>query len=718
MKLKAFLLFFLLSSFSLLQASDKPLIKIETERTSLIYQVADNGHLYQKYLGKKLHHDSDIQYLPQGTEAYLTHGMEDYFEPAIHIRHNDYNSSLLLKYVDHSSNNTGNGINETVITLKDDKYPVTVKLHYVAYDKENIIRTFTEISHEEKKPVILSKYASSMLHLNSSKYFLTEFSGDWAHEANVTERELAFGKKVIDTKLGARANMFVSPFFQLALDNPSQENAGEVLVGTIGWTGNFRFTFEVDNKNELRIISGINPYDSEYSLPAKEVFRTPDFYFTYSTQGKGEASRSFHDWARNHQVKKGNETRMTLLNNWESTYFDFDENKLIGLMDEATKLGVDMFLLDDGWFANKYPRSSDHQGLGDWEETAGKLPNGVGRLVEEAHKKGIKFGIWIEPEMVNPKSELYEKHKDWVIHLPNRDEYYFRNQMVLDLSNPKVQDHVFGVVDNLMTKYPGIAFFKWDCNSPITNIYSVYLKDKQSHLYIDYVRGLYKVLDRIKAKYPDLPMMLCAGGGGRSDYEALKYFTEFWPSDNTDPIERLFIQWGYSQVFPSKTLCAHVTTWNRGTSIKFRTDVAMMCKLGFDIKLEDMNQNEHLYCDQAVKNYNRLKPVILEGDMYRLVSPYGSNHTSSMFVGKDKKTAAVFAFDIHPRYAEKTLPVRLQGLDINKMYRVKEINMMPGSNSSLKGNDQVFSGEYLMNVGLDLFTTQQLNSRLIEITAE
>ena len=233
MKLKAFLLFFLLSSFSLLQAADKPLIKIETERTSLIYQVADNGRLYQKYLGKKLNHDSDIQYLPQGTEAYLTHGMEDYFEPAIHIRHNDNNSSLLLKYVDHSSNAIGNGVNETVITLKDDKYPVTVKLHYVAYGKENIIRAFSEISHEEKKPVILCKYASSMLHLNSSKYFLTEFSGDWAHEANVTERELAFGKKVIDTKLGARANMFVSPFFQLALDNPSQENAGEVLVGSI-----------------------------------------------------------------------------------------------------------------------------------------------------------------------------------------------------------------------------------------------------------------------------------------------------------------------------------------------------------------------------------------------------------------------------------------------------------------------------------------------------
>ena len=628
MRIKAILSLCLFTLATAVSADE--FIKINTDQVGLVLRAADNGRLYQSYLGKRLANESDLQHLPKGNEAYLTHGMEDYFEPAIEVHHNDANPSSLLKYVSHTSKNVQPGVDETVITLQDDKYPVTVKLHYVAYAKENIIKTFTEISHQEKKPLKLERYASAMLHFSRPAYYLTEFSGDWIYEATMSTTPLNFGKKVLDTKLGARANMFTPPMFILSLDKESSENEGEVILGTLGWTGNFRFTFEVDNKKDLRVIAGINPYFSEYSLPKGETFRTPDFYFTYSTQGKGEASRNFHDWARNHQVKNGNDTRMTLLNNWESTYFDFDENKLIGLMDEATKLGVDMFLLDDGWFANKYPRSSDHQGLGDWEETAGKLPNGVGRLVEEAQKKGIKFGIWIEPEMVNPKSELYEKHKDWVIHLPNRDEYYFRNQMVLDLSNPKVQDHVFGVVDNLMTKYPGIAFFKWDCNSPITNIYSMYLKDKQSHLYVDYVRGLYKVLDRIKAKYPDLPMMLCAGGGGRSDYEALKYFTEFWPSDNTDPIERLFIQWGYSQIFPSKTLCAHVTTWNRGTSIKFRTDVAMMCKLGFDIKLEDMNQNEHLYCDLAVKNYNRLKPVILEGDMYRLVSPYGSNHTSSM----------------------------------------------------------------------------------------
>ena len=718
MNLKTTLLAGLLCLAGIAHAIEKPVIKIETGNTSLIYRVGDNGRLYQSYLGKRLNHEADINHLPQGTEAYLTHGMEDYFEPALHIVHNDGNPSTLLKYISHDSRNLSDGVNETVITLADDQYPVTVKLHYVAYANEDIIKTFTEISHREKKPVMLHKYASSLLHLNHDKYFLTEFAGDWSHEANVMERELAFGKKVIDTKLGARANMFVSPFFQLAIDQPSEENAGEVLVGTLGWTGNFNFTFEVDNKNQLRIISGINPYASEYSLPSGEIFRTPDFYFTYSMNGKGQASRNFHDWARRYQVKDGDQTRMTLLNNWEATYFDFDEEKLIGLMDEAKKLGVDMFLLDDGWFANKYPRSSDHQGLGDWIETADKLPNGIGRLTAEAKKHGIKFGIWIEPEMVNPKSELYEKHKDWVIHLPNREEYYFRNQMVLDLSNPAVQDHVFGVVDQLMTKYPDLAFFKWDCNSPITNIYSPYLKGKQTHLYIDYVKGLYKVLDRIKAKYPNLPMMLCAGGSGRSDYEALKYFTEFWPSDNTDPIERLFIQWGFSQVFPSKTLCAHVTTWNKDASIKFRTDVAMMCKLGFDIKMSDLTPNEQVYCRQAVTEYNRLKPVILEGDLYRLVSPYGSNHTSSMYVNKDKNQAIVFAFDVYPRYGEHILPVRLQGLEANKMYQVKEINLMPGASSSVNGNGQTFSGEYLMNVGLDLFTGYKLNSRIIEIIAQ
>ena len=720
MKNKLFLLICLIVISISLKANDKTIIPITTDNISLIYKVGNNGRLYQSYVGQKLRFDSDIDQLPMLGEAYITHGMEDYFEPAIRILHNDGNPSLLLKYVSYKTSDLQPGVTETVIKLKDDVYPVTVDLHFIAYAKENIIKTYTEISHQEKKPVVLYNYASSLLHLNAGKYFLTEFAGDWAHEVNMTEQQLSFGKKVLDTKLGSRANMFNSPFFLLALNEESKENEGEVLFGTIGWTGNFRFTFEVDNLNNLRILSGINNYASEYSLKPQDIFRTPEFIFTFSAEGKGKASRDFHKWARKYQVKDGDKPRMTLLNNWEATYFDFNEDKLVDIMDEAKSLGVDMFLLDDGWFANKYPRSSDRQGLGDWDETVTKLPNGIGKLVKEATGKGIKFGLWIEPEMVNPKSELYEKHKDWVIHLPNRDEYYFRNQMVLDLSNPKVQDYVFGIVDNLMTKYPGIAYFKWDCNSPITNIYSTYLKGKQTHLYIDYVRGLYKVLERVKAKYPNLPMMLCAGGGGRSDFEALKYFTEFWPSDNTDPIERLFIQWGFSQVFPSKTLCAHVTTWNKKTSVKFRTDVAMMCKLGFDIKMDDLTNDEQTYCRQAVQEYNRLKPVILEGDLYRLVSPYEGEreHTSSMYISKDKSNAVVFAFDIHPRYGERLLPVRLQGLEANRMYKVKEINLMPGAWPSLGGDDQVYSGEYLMTVGLGLFTGQDLSSRIIEVSAQ
>lgn len=709
-----FLLLLLLCVSNVLQADNRKMIKIATDKVELIYQIGDNGRLYQSYLGQPLKYDADISHLPLGVEAYLTHGMEDYFEPAIRMLHNDGNPSLLLKYVTHTQTTHQPGVTETVITLQDDQYPVTVKLFFVAFAKENIIKEHTEIVHQEKKPVTLYNYASSLLHLNAGKYFLTDFTGEWAHEVNMNERELNFGKQIVDTKLGSRANMQSSPFFMVSLDSKARETAGDVLLGTINWTGNFRFTFEVDQYKRLRILSGINSYGSEYSLQPGEVFRTPEFVFTYSSEGTGKASRDIHRWARKHQLKDGEKSRMTLLNNWEATYFDFDEEKLIGIMDEAAGLGVDMFLLDDGWFGNKYPRHSDTQALGDWQETVAKLPNGLGRLVKEANARGIKFGVWIEPEMVSPKSELYEKHKDWVIHLPNREEYYFRNQLVLDLSNPKVQDFVFGVVDDLMTKYPQIAYFKWDCNSPITNIYSTYLKDKQSHLYIEYVRGLYNVLERVKAKYPDLPMMLCSGGGGRSDYKALEYFTEFWPSDNTDGVERIFIQWGYSHFFPSKAMAAHVTSWGY-QPVKFRTDVASMCKLGFDIRVHEMSEAEQQYCKEVVRNFKRLEKVTLDGDLYRLVSPYETDHASLMYVNESLDKSVLYAFDIHPRYSEPVQPVRLQGLNPDAQYRIEEINLLPGSRP-MAVSGKTYSGDYLMKVGLPLLSSRHLSSHVFEIT--
>ncbi|MDE6086218.1 MAG: alpha-galactosidase [Muribaculaceae bacterium] len=694
--------------------SAEQLIVIETDNNALVYNVADNNRLYQRYLGKKLHNSADYKQIPDGPEAYLTHGMEDYYEPALHINHADGNSSTLLQYVKHDTTTLSDGAFQTVITLTDPEYNDEVKLYYTVYPEHDIIKTHTEITNRGNKPVEIEKYASSLLHFNGGDYYLTQYNGDWASEVNASETKLEYGKKQLDTKLGTRADMFCSPFFQLGLGTPASETQGDLLVGTLSWTGNFRFTFEVDHKGELRVISGINPYFSTRTLSKGETFTTPEFIFTLSDAGRGKASRNFHDWARDHQVYKGNDSRLTLLNNWEATYFDFDEEKLLRLIGEARELGVDMFLLDDGWFANKYPRHSDTQGLGDWIETSHKLPNGIGALTKAARENGIKFGLWIEPEMVNPKSELYEKHKNWVITLPNRDEYYFRNQLVLDLSNPDVQDYVFGIVDNLMTKYPDIAFFKWDCNSPITNIYSNYEKE-QTDLYVDYVKGLYNVLERIQAKYPDLMMMMCSGGGGRSDYEGLKYFTEFWPSDNTDPVERLYIQWGFSQVFPAKTLSAHVTTWNRSAPVKFRTNVAMMGKLGFDIKLSDMSKDEVEYCKRAIKNYNALKSIILDGDQYRLVSPYEGQHASTMYVGKEDGNSVLFTFDIYPRYKQSIFKseanVRLAGLNPDVRYRVTEIDRADG-------NDRVigeYSGDYLMTIGLPLFTLKRLNSRVFTI---
>ena len=710
-------------------AVDAQTVRVSTNNTDLVLKVSPKGRLYQVYFGDKLKNAADYDNLTwntyaasdgavstRGHEVYAGSGNEDYFEPAVAITHADGNMTTYLYYKGVETKAIDGGT-ETIITLQDNKYPDTVKLHYAAYDKENVIKAWTEISHKEKNPVTLWRYSSTMLYFDASKYFLTSYHSDWAREGQPETVQLTAGKKIIDTKLGTRAAMHTEPFFELGLNEPAKENEGNVVLGTIGWTGNFRFTFEVDNVGGLRVIPAINPYASDYKLRAGETFTTPEFIFTTSSTGVGQASRNLHDWARRYQVNMGMGDRLSLLNNWENTGFDFDQKSLAELMKDAKDLGVDMFLLDDGWFANKYPRKDDHAGLGDWDVTHSKLPEGIPGLVRDAKAAGVKFGIWVEPEMVNPKSELFEKHPDWVIQQPNRETYYYRNQLVLDISNPKVQDYVFGVVDRIMTENPDVAYFKWDCNSPITNIYSPYHKANQGNTYIDHVRGIYNVMSRIKAKYPNLPMMLCSGGGGRMDYEALKYFTEFWCSDDTDPYERLYIQWSLSKFFPAKTMGSHVTNWNKKTSVKFRTDVCSSCKLGFDIDLKPLKgTDDYTFVQQAVKNWSRLKPVILDGDQYRLVSPYETDHSALNYVSKDKSHAVLFAYNLHPRYKEpRLLKVRMQGLDPQRQYTVEEINLMPGTQSTFDFNGKRFSGDYLMKVGLDVLTPDEGTSHVFEL---
>lgn len=707
----------------------KQVIRVSTDKTDLIFEVGPNGRLYQTYLGPKLLHEGDLERLSwsrkqgsdicvseRGWEAYSTSGNEDFFEPALGITHADGNMTTYLYYAGSSQKDVPGGM-LTRITLKDDKYPLTVTLNYVAYTKENVIKTWSEISNRGDKPIVMSQYASAMLYFDKDSYWLTEFSTDWSSEAQPGCQQLSYGKKVLDTKLGSRPSMHTTTFFEVGMDSPVSENSGEVLMGTLGWTGNYRFIFEVDNVGYLRLIAGINPYASAYDLQGGKSFTTPEFVFTLSDSGVGQGSRNLHDWARKYDLKDGMGERLTLLNNWENTAFNFNEEILAELMKEAKNLGVGMFLLDDGWFGNKHPRKDDHAGLGDWEVNRSKLPGGIPALTDAAKEAGVKFGIWIEPEMVNPKSELFEKHPDWAIRQPNREPYYFRNQLVLDLSNPEVQDHVFSVVDNILTENPDVAYFKWDCNSPITNIYSPYAGEKQNRLYVDHIRGLYNVLHRISEKYPDVPMMLCSGGSARCDYEALKYFTEFWCSDNTDPVSRIFIQWGFSQFFPAKAMAAHVTDMNRSTSIKFRTDVASMCKLGFDIDLKGLSGNELEYCREAIKNWKRLQPAIMNGDQYRLVAPYNSNHAAVEYLDKSKSMGVLFAYNLQQRARERLTPVKLQGLNPESQYLVREINLMPGTESTFAGNGEVFTGDYLMKVGLEVFAHQRNSSTVIELKA-
>lgn len=731
--MKQFLLLLLTITYSAIQAQESSLIKIETQNSALVLKVGKNKKLYQTYLGTKLNNSSEYEAVSKENtknfvvndgnplidlrhSAYPTFGTDNLFEPAIRITHNDGNPSLELEYQNHTIQKIDDNTAEIIIKLKDPQYPVFVNLHYKTFYKENVIESWTEIEHNEKKAVMLYNYASSALHLDADQYWLTQFYSDVVEEVRMEESQLTRGIKVIDSKLGVRTNMFASPSFFLSLNSKSGENTGEVIAGTIAWSGNFKYTFDIDNNNELRIISGINEFASEYNLEPGKTFKTPVFIYTFSNKGKGQASRNLHAWARKYGLKDGEKPRLTLLNNWETTFFDFDEKKLANMFTDAKTLGVDMFLLDDGWFGNKYPRSGSTSGLGDWQATKSKLPNGIGFLMEKAKETNVKFGIWIEPEMINEKTELYEKHPDWVLSLPNREKNIYRTQLVLDLCNPQVQDFVFKVVDDIMQTKSGVAFFKWDCNRMMTSAYSTYLKNQQSHLFIEYTKGLYKVLDRIKAKYPDLPMMLCAGGGGRVDYGMLNYFTEFWASDNTDPFDRVFIQWGYSNFYPALATCNHVTSMGN-QSIKFKTDVAMMGKLGFDIHVGGLKQNELQFCQEAVANYKRLSPVIWQGDLYRLISPYEESRAVLMYVNQEKTKSVVFSYTLHPLTDPNYSLVRLEGLDPLKKYEVKEINLMPEAKNTFEASGNVFSGDFLMKVGLKISSARQESSVVLEVTA-
>lgn len=701
-------------------------IRIETANNALVLSVDDSKSLVSTYLGKKI---SDLneyslisgldKYKPGSDdlynkrEAYVASGSVNLLEPALSVTHADGNKSTVLEFQDVREEQIDLNRKLTAIRLKDPKYDFEVVLKFLAYQKQDVVEQWAEIIHHERKDVLLDKYASANLTLSGKKFFLVNQHSSAMREMRSEEQELLHGIRTLDSKLGTRTNLLHSSSFMVSLDGPSAEDSGDVIAGSLAWTGNFRLDFETFDDYFLRITAGINNFSSAYRLKAAENFITPHFIYTYSSNGKGQASRNLQDWARQYQLAQGTGERYTLLNNWETTYFDFDDAKLKHLLQDTKKLGVDVFLLDDGWFGNKYPRNAANAGLGDWDFNKQKLKEGIGAIGREASSKGGKFGIWIEPEMVNPKSELYEKHPDWIIRQPMRKEYYMRNQLVLDLTNKKVQDFVFNVVDKIFQQVPDLAFIKWDCNSLIYNAHSPTLKD-QNHFYIEYVRGLNSVLERIRTKYPKVPMMLCAGGGSRVDYAALKNFTEFWPSDNTNPFDRIFIQWEYSYYFPSMAMDNHVTDMGK-QPIKFKTDVAMMGKLGYDVRVNELSEKDLLFSQQAVINYNGIKDLVWHGQQYRLQDPYSNDVASISYVKEG--AAVVFNYFMATLNATRqAIPIRMKGLDPNKKYKIEEINLYPGTKSPID-NSKVYSGNFLMQVGFNPEVNERRTSVVLKVTA-
>lgn len=704
------------------------LIEIATDNTELILKVNSDGEVLFGYYGKPVSDPSPLtekknyKRADLGTEpqAYSVQGGREVREAALAVTHSDGDLNTQLRYVSHKTERK-DGATVTTVQLADLKHPFDVRLVYEAYPAEDVIVAHTEITNRESAPVILRNYYSVNLTAFADRYFLNYFYGEWAKEMTMAEIELTHGIKKVSSLKHVRAVHCENPSFILSLDAPLAEKSGDVIAGALAWTGNFDLSFEVDDLDILAVRAGINPYSAEYPLASGETFSTPNAILTFSSEGAGRASRNLHDWARNRNgVYKPEVVCPTLLNSWEGAYFKFDAAVLKKMIDDAADMGLEMFVLDDGWFGNEFPRNSSKAGLGDWQVNEKKLPAGIDDIASYAVSKGLKFGIWIEPEMVNPQSVLAREHPEWVVGNNGREQTTMRQQWLLDLTNPEVQDFVFGVFDNTMKLSPHISYIKWDANRHVENVGSSYLDGRsQSAFWVKYTEGLYKVYERIRKAYPDVMIQACASGGGRVEYGALKYHDEAWTSDNTDALSRIFIQYGMSHIYPAVAMGSHVSAVPNHqtaavTPLKFRFDVAMSGRLGMELQPKDLSDGEKEFSRRAIADYKRLRPTIMYGDLYRLRSPYDAKgYASSMYVSKDKTRAVLFAYCFKYQGGYRACRLKLDGLDASKRYRLKEINIQ--NKPIFWGEGKAFGGDYLMNEGIEIPLKKLFSSAVFEI---
>ena len=681
---------------------------LHTANTTMVLETEPGQELKTIYYGTKLS-ESETAMLGsyKAQRTYPCYGVIGTEEAAFAAIQADGNRTVQLR-IESAETTPWDGGNQLCVTCKDGFYPLTVKIYFKTFKDQDMIETWTETINEGKKPVTLTRFDSGHLPIRVDDVWISTLYGTWANEGRVNTEPLTRGWKVIRNIDGTRNSHTSHGEVMISLDGKPREDAGRVIGAALCWGGNYELRFQTNDSDYHHFFAGILPEHDNVVLAKGQSFATPHLALSFSNDGLSGVSRNFHRWGRKYMLRHGDQERRILLNSWEGVYFDINEDGMKQMMDDIASMGGELFVMDDGWFGDKYPRNNDHTSLGDWTTDTRKLPNGVPGLVKAATERGIKFGIWVEPEMTNTVSELYEAHPDWIIKAANRDIVKGRGgtQVVLDMSKKEVQDFAFSVIDNVMKENPDIAYIKWDANAPISMDFSN----------IAYWQGFYAMVERVREAYPDLTIQDCASGGGRANWGVLPWFDEFWVSDNTDALQRVYMQWGTSYFFPAIAMASHISatpnhTVFRTTSLKYRIDVAMSGRLGMEIQPKNMTEQEKDICRKAIADYKRIRPIVQFGDIYRLVSPYDNRGFASlMYVAENKDKAVAYWWKIANFYDEHFPRLRFAGLDPERSYRVTELNRLDISPLAYEGKS--FTGRFLMESGLEIPATNNVEYSL------
>lgn len=632
-------------------------------------------------------------------QEYPGWGAAFYGEPALKVTFPDGNRDLVLRYVSHTIDGQ-----QLRVQLKDVSRDVQVELRYEVDAASGILGRSARIKNATRTALNVEHAAAAAWSLPAADdYRLYSLSGRWAGEWELSETKLAPQATVLESRRGMTGHQN-NPWFALARSE-STEESGPVWFGALAWSGSWRITVEQDALARVRVTGGYNPFDFSYRLQPGAALETPVFYAGYTQGGLGEASRLMHRFQVEHILprvansKSGPRLRPVLYNSWEATQFDVNEPGQSKLAEMAAKIGVERFVMDDGWFG---ARNSDQAGLGDWTVNPKKFPNGLRPLIDTVKSLDMDFGLWVEPEMVNPDSDLYRKHPDWVLNFPGRPRTEARNQLVLNLARTDVRDYLFNVLDRLLTDND-IAFLKWDANRNFSEPgWSGARLEDQQKIYVAYVENFYWILRRLRERHPNVEIESCSGGGGRVDLGVMRFTDQVWPSDNTDPFDRLSIQDGFTYAYSPAVMMAWVTdspNWlnQRSTSLEYRFLSSMQGSLGIGANLTHWNDADLQVATKLIGEYKNIRETVQRGKLYRLISPrHGSPHSATQSVAQDGRQAVLFAF-LHSGTRASPYPrIQLRGLDPEARYKARVV-----SGKVQQSTPEEASGAYWMSRGID-----------------